>query len=54
MKPAIFEEIENQLIDALISHDLHGVSTADMHHPDCPLVESSVRKGHLCTTQKQW
>lgn len=32
MKPAIFEEIENQLIDALISHDLHGVSTVDMHH----------------------
>lgn len=32
MKPAIFEEVENQLIDALISHDLHGVSTVDMHH----------------------
>lgn len=32
MKPAIFEEVENQLIDALISHDLHGVSTADMPH----------------------
>ena len=32
MKPAIFEDVENQLIDALISHDLHGVSTADMHH----------------------
>lgn len=32
MKPAIFEEIENQLIAALISHDLHGVSTVDMHH----------------------
>lgn len=31
MKPAIFEEVENQLINALISHDLHGVSTADMH-----------------------
>ena len=31
MKPAIFEEVENQLIDALISHDLHGVSTVDMH-----------------------
>lgn len=24
MKPAIFEEVENQLINALISHDLHG------------------------------
>lgn len=32
MKPAIFEEVENQLIDALISHDLHGVSTVDMRH----------------------
>lgn len=32
MKPEIFEDVENQLIDALISHDLHGVSTADMHH----------------------
>ena len=32
MKPAIFDEVEAQLIDALISHDLHGVSTADMHH----------------------
>lgn len=32
MKPAIFEEVENQLIDALISHDLHGTSTVDMHH----------------------
>lgn len=32
MKPEIFEEVENQLIDALISHDLHGVSTVDMHH----------------------
>lgn len=32
MKPAIFEEVENQLIDALINHDLHGVSTADMPH----------------------
>ena len=32
MKPAIFEEVENQLIGALISHDLHGVSTVDMHH----------------------
>lgn len=32
MKPAIFEEVENQLIDALISHDLHGVSTVDMHY----------------------
>lgn len=31
MKPAIFEEVENQLINALISHDLHGVSTVDMH-----------------------
>lgn len=32
MKPEVFEEVENQLIDALISHDLHGVSTVDMHH----------------------
>lgn len=32
MKPAIFELVENLLIDALISHDLHGVSTVDMHH----------------------
>lgn len=32
MKPAIFEEVEAQLINALISHDLHGVSTVDMHH----------------------
>lgn len=31
MKSAIFEEVENQLINALISHDLHGVCTADMH-----------------------
>lgn len=32
MKPAIFEEVENQLIGAFIAHDLHGVSTVDMHH----------------------
>lgn len=32
MTPAIFNEVEAQLINALISHDLHGVSTADMHH----------------------
>lgn len=32
MKPEILEDVENQLIDALISHDLHGVSTVDMHH----------------------
>lgn len=32
MNPAIFNEVEAQLINALISHDLHGVSTADMHH----------------------
>lgn len=32
MKPAIFNEVEAQLIDALISHDLHGVSTVDMRH----------------------
>lgn len=32
MTPAIFEEVEAQLINALISHDLHGVSTVDMHH----------------------
>lgn len=32
MTPAIFNEVEAQLIDALISHDLHGVSTVDMHH----------------------
>lgn len=32
MAPAIFNEVEAQLINALISHDLHGVSTVDMHH----------------------
>ena len=32
MKPAIFEEVENQLIDALADGTLEGVSTADMHH----------------------
>ena len=32
MKPEIFNEVEAQLIDALISHDLHGVSTADMRY----------------------
>ena len=32
MKPEIFNEVEAQLIDALISHDLHGVPTVDMHH----------------------
>ena len=32
MKPAIFELVESLLIGALISHDLHGVSTVDMHH----------------------
>lgn len=32
MKPEIFNDVEAQLRDALISHDLHGVSTADMHH----------------------
>lgn len=32
MKPAIFEEIENQLIDALADGTLEGVSTADMRH----------------------
>lgn len=32
MTPAIFNEVEAQLINALISHDLHGVSTVDMHH----------------------
>lgn len=31
MKPEIFNEVEAQLINALISHDLHGVCTADMH-----------------------
>lgn len=32
MTPAIFNEVEAQLINALISHDLHAVSTVDMHH----------------------
>lgn len=32
MKPRIFEEIENQLIDALADGTLEGVSTVDMHH----------------------
>ena len=32
MKPAIFEEIENQLINAFADGILEGVSTADMHH----------------------
>lgn len=32
MKPAVFNEVEAQLIAALISHDLHGVSTVDMPH----------------------
>lgn len=32
MKPAIFEEVENQLIDALADGTLDGVSTVDMHH----------------------
>lgn len=32
MKPAIFEEVENQLIDALNDGMLEGVSPADMHH----------------------
>lgn len=32
MKPAIFEEVESQLIDALADGTLHGVSTVDMHH----------------------
>lgn len=32
MKPAIFEEVENQLIDALADGTLEGVSTVDMHH----------------------
>lgn len=27
MKPKLFETVENILIDALISHDLHGLST---------------------------
>lgn len=31
MTPAIFNEVEAQLINALISHDLHGTSTVDMH-----------------------
>lgn len=32
MKPEIFEEVENQLIDALADGTLEGVSTVDMHH----------------------
>lgn len=32
MKPAIFEEVENQLIDALADGSLEGVRTVDMHH----------------------
>lgn len=32
MKPAIFEEIETQLINAFADGILDGVSTADMHH----------------------
>lgn len=32
MKPAIFEEVENQLLDALADGSLDGVSTVDMHH----------------------
>lgn len=32
MKPAIFEEVENQLIDALADGTLDGGSTVDMHH----------------------
>lgn len=32
MKPAIFEEVEAQLIDALADGTLDGVSTVDMHH----------------------
>lgn len=32
MKPAIFNEVENQLIDALADGTLEGVSTVDMRH----------------------
>lgn len=32
MKPEIFEEVENQLIDALADGSLDGVSTVDMRH----------------------
>lgn len=32
MKPAIFEEVEAQLINAFADGILDGVSTADMHH----------------------
>lgn len=32
MKPAIFEMVENLLIDALADGSLEGVSTVDMHH----------------------
>ena len=32
MKPAIFEEVENQLIDALADGSLEGVSTVNMCH----------------------
>lgn len=32
MKPEIFEEVENQLIDALADGTLEGVSTVDMRH----------------------
>lgn len=32
MKPEVFEEVENQLIDALADGSLDVVSTVDMHH----------------------
>ena len=32
MKPEIFEDVENQLIDALADGTLDGASTVDMHH----------------------
>jgi hypothetical protein len=32
MKPAIFEEVENQLIDALADGALEGVNVGDVHH----------------------
>lgn len=32
MKPAIFEEVENQLIDALADGSLEGVNVGDVHH----------------------
>jgi len=42
MKPAIFEEIENQLIDALADGSLEGVNVGDVHHAVYNLSETYV------------